>query len=194
LDFIRQICELPPEQRPKVKEAGDQALLQAARDMVRPQPRIVGGAARIMAAQRPRTQAGAARTIREALAAALKEALPAEQFEKYGRELRLRDAHRKQAALLSAVARLDALLYLTEEQRDKLVQSLDHNWQDDWEQWLQLHNYGGQYFPQIPDQHVLAHLTEEQKSVWRGVQKINVSSWNHDGRARADDGWWEGKK
>src|SRR2546425_6387578 len=37
LDFIRQVCDLTPEQRPKVKTAADAAVKEAAKAMLKPQ-------------------------------------------------------------------------------------------------------------------------------------------------------------
>jgi hypothetical protein len=187
LDFIRQVCPLTPEQRPKIKAAGEEGLKQAARHIGLPQQRVISNRA-------SGTQMAAARTIRAALSKALEEALPQEEFEKYSEEALHRTNHRKQAAILNVVARLDALLCFSAEQREKLVDTLSTSWQDEWEQWLMLHQYGGQYFPQIPEQHVLPHLNDEPKSVWRGVQKISVNAWSSVGRPRANDGWWEAKK
>ena len=41
LDFVRQVCELTPQQRPKIKAAGDAAVKEAAKAIVLPprQPR-----------------------------------------------------------------------------------------------------------------------------------------------------------
>src|SRR5437763_16854493 len=37
LDFVRQVCELTPQQRPKIKAAGDAAVKEAAKAMTQPQ-------------------------------------------------------------------------------------------------------------------------------------------------------------
>src|SRR5437762_11825854 len=36
LDFVRQVCDLTPEQRPKVKTAADAAVKEAAKAMLKP--------------------------------------------------------------------------------------------------------------------------------------------------------------
>ena len=54
-----------------------------------------------------------------------------------------------------------------------------------------LHRYGGQYFPMIPDQHVVSHLNEEQRRVWEGLQKISLNNWSGaEAQVHDDDGWW----
>ncbi len=194
LEFVRQTCELTPEQRPKIKAAAEDAMKQAAREIGMPQAAVARAVAAVIRPARPRSQTGASQTIRAALSAAIKETVAPAEFEKYSLEATQRAAHRKEAAILGAVARLDSLLCLNAEQREKMVESLNAGWLDDWEQWIQLARYGGHYFPQIPDKHVLPLLNDEQKSVWSGVQKISVNSWGGDnGRAR-DVAWWEGKQ
>lgn len=182
LEFIRQTCDLKPDQRPKIKSAGDAGLKQAARDMVRPR---LGGA---------RTPATAGDTIRTEIGKALKAALTVEQLAAYEAEEARRRAADKQAAITSAVATIDGALFLNQEQRDKIVKELDTHWRADWEQWLQMWQYAGQYYPQIPDPHVTPHLTAEQKTVWRGLQKVSFSSWGGEfQRPAGDDDWWSGK-
>ena len=56
-----------------------------------------------------------------------------------------------------------------------------------------LNNYGDQYFPSLPDQNIVPHLTKEQKSVWQGLQKIDfgISFWGGGGQNEFNrDGWW----
>ena len=57
-----------------------------------------------------------------------------------------------------------------------------------------MHQYAGQYFPTVPDQYVVPYLNAEQQTVWRGLHKVNVSSWGQrNARPAADDAWWEGR-
>jgi hypothetical protein len=183
LEFVRQTCDLAPAQRPKIKAAAEAGVKQAARDMVMPRQ-----------AGRGRTPAGAGQVIREEVAKVLKEMLTAEQSAQYNAEHGKRREAEKRAAIASAVATMDTALYLNKEQRDKIVGQLAANWRDEWDGWLQLWQYGGQYYPQVPDNFVVPHLSDEQKTVWRGLQKVNVSSWGgHMQREATDDEWWEGK-
>ena len=179
LDFIRQVCDLKPAQRPKIKAAGEAAVKQGARSFVAPQ-------------QRSTTRIYAVQTIRDGLMKALKETLTAEEFAHYSEEAATRASALKRATVLSVVGQLDGILYLTQEQREKISAALEQNWKDEWEQWMMIHQYAGQYFPMIPDQHVVPHLNPDQQAVWRGLQKININSWGHNMRRQADDGWWDG--
>ena len=185
LNFIRQICELTPEQRPKIKMAGEASLKEAALKMAELQGGQMRGNFRAQNEQ-PNPQ----RTIRESITKVLQETLTPEQMANYKAEATQRAALRKRAAIRCVVARLDGTLCLTADQRDKISQSITAGWQDKWEQWLMLSIYGDQYFPQVPDQHVATHLDADQKSVWGGLQKVDFGYYGGGGIAEADDGWW----
>lgn len=184
LNFIRQVCDLAPEQRPKIKAAGEAGVKAAVRKMAELQGRQMRGNVRDNTSPDPR------RIIREALAKALQETLTPEQMAKYTEEVTQRTALRKRAAILSVVARLDGTLCLTAEQRDKITASITSGWQDKWEQWLMLSVYGDQYFPMVPDQLVVSHLNAEQKSVWAGLQKVEFGFFSRGGNVGDNDGWW----
>jgi hypothetical protein len=182
LEFIKQTCNLTREQRPKIKAAGDASLKKAAKEvMVR--MRQAGG------------QGDAGTFIRKDMQPTLEKTLSPEQLVRYNEELLRRAAARKKTTLRSVVSQLDGYLYLNREQRDKILQSLDGKWQDEWEHWLQIGMYGGNYFPMIPDEHVVPHLNDQQKTVWQGVQKINPGFWGGGifGRQVQVDEWWDGK-
>ena len=184
LNFIRQVCDLTPEQRPKIKAAGEASLKEAALKMAELQGGQMRGGLRAQNEQ-PNPQ----RIIRESIAKVLQETLNPEQMAKYKAEATQRAALRKRAAIRCVVARLDGTLCLTADQRDNISQSITAGWQDKWEQWLAMSVYGDQYFPLVPDQHVVAHLDADQKSVWSGLQKIDFGYYG-GGNANADDGWW----
>jgi hypothetical protein len=107
--------------------------------------------------------------IAEAVAKSVAKIVPAEQAARYQKEVDERDRSRKQTVVLNLVAKMDRILVLTVEQREKLTKILEKNWKGSWE--LQTLVYGGQYFPQMPDAEITPLLTESQKTVWRGVQK-----------------------
>lgn len=187
LNFIRQMCDLKPEQRPKIKAMGEASVKEVVRRLAEQQGRAMRG---VNFVEREAAPADPRKFIRDALAKVLKETLTEDQMAKYTEEATKRTALRKRTAIQSAVALLDGTLCLTAEQRDKITESITANWQDNWEQWLMLSMYGGQYFPTIPDQHVTTHLNVEQKSVWNGLQKVDFSFWGGDGQEQQNDGWW----
>ena len=187
LAFVRLICDdLSVEQRARIKAAGEAALKDAAERQAKMQ---MQQQAQLAAKLAP------VATIRDGLGEALQATLTTEQFERYSAEAAQRAATRKRAAIDCAIARLDATLCLTADQREKLIDSIAAQWQDDWESWLNLNIYGNQYTPMIPDQLVVSHLNAEQKAVWRGLQKINFSSWNvwNGQQVEEDDNWWGDK-
>jgi hypothetical protein len=189
LNFIRQTCELPVAQRPKVRKAGEAALADVCKKMAENQLRHMvpgGGAVQAVTPPDPR------QTIRSALKKALQETLTPEAFAKYSAELDQRSATRKHAAITSVVARLDGAMCLTVEQREKIEASINAAWQDRWEQWLYLNIYGDQYFPIMPDEAVVSHLNQDQKSIWSGLQKVDFGFWGGNGIAEDNDGWWGG--
>ncbi len=187
LNFIRQMCDLKPEQRPKIKAVGEASVKEVVRRLAEQQGRAMRG---VNFVEREAAPADPRRFIRESLAKVLKETLTEEQMAKYTEEATQRTALRKRAAIHSAVALLDSALSLTVEQRDKITESISTNWQDNWEQWLMLSMYGGQYFPTIPDPQVVTHLNDDQKSVWNGLQKVDFGFWGGDGQEQQNDGWW----
>jgi hypothetical protein len=181
LEFVRQICVLAPHQRPKIKAAAEASMEDAARYFTVHQARTQA------------MQSQAIQKIRARLTEALREALEPQQFDDFLEEAEQRIAHRKQTAILSAISQLDGVLCLTPQQREKLLASLEANWQDDWEQWLVVQRFGAGYFPQVPDQHIAAHLNADQQAVWRTLQKVSLNVWTSaSGPARRDDGWWDG--
>ena len=187
LGFVRLVCsDLSKEQRPKIKAAGVACLKQAAKEMGQFQNRQNQGIA-----IRARTQPEPRKMIREAVAKALKETLTAEQMERYSREATARKEQRKRAAILCVVSRLDGCLSLNADQREKIVDSFSSHWEDKWEQWLMINFYGDQSFPEMPEEYVGPFLNPDQKSVWNGLQKINLGGWwGNNGQNPPNDGWW----
>ena len=181
LDFVRQTCDLTPDQRPKVKAAADAAVKEAAKAMLKP--------------QRQPTTMIASKAVRDGIHHALKQTLTADQLEHFKIEAAAREAATKKAAIQSVVSQIDGALFLTQDQREKICAALDSNWQPEWEHWLSMreHQFGEQYLPQVPDQQITPHLTAEQQTVWRGLQKISFNSWQNNGRRQLDDAWWTGK-
>src|SRR5262249_12872811 len=72
LDFVRQTCNLTPEQRPKVKSAADAAVKEAAKAMLKP--------------QRQPTTMIATKAVRDGIQDALKQTLTADQLELFKTE------------------------------------------------------------------------------------------------------------
>lgn len=193
LAFIRLMCDLPIEKRKAVRAVGVAMVDEIATTMAEQQNRgRVLGAARVAVPAKQQAVNDPPKAIRAALETALKDALTDDQLKAYLEEAGHRKDQRKQAAIRSVVARLDGMLCLTPEARDKITTTIEESWQEDWERWLQMHQYGDQYFPVVPDQLISVHLNPEQRQVWTGLQKVNFGGWNFGGGGvvPADDGWW----
>lgn len=180
LKFIRFNCDIPVESRPKVKQAGEQALERVAKTMARNQ-------------NQPGKQTEARVEIRNALLEALKEVVPGEQFKRFEELSARRQAIQRRTAVRGLVARLDQLLLLSAAQRQQIEQTLLQNWQDRWEQWVNLSMYGDTYLPTVDDNLVVTHLNDQQKTIFNGIMKVEFGFWQQE-EPDADDGWWGGPK
>lgn len=186
LGFIRLVCnDLTPEQRPKIKQAAEAGLKEVAKDMV--QFQNAPGGLNIQQRKQPDPRS----VLRRSIDKALEETLSSEQFARYRHEANERLSRRKLTAILSVVARLDACLFLKTDQRKAIVDALTEHWEAKWEQWLMISAYGDQYYPMVPDEHVVPHLDETQKSVWNQLQKVDFGIWWAGGiQNNQNDGWW----
>jgi hypothetical protein len=179
LNFIRQVCDLTPEQRPTIRSAADVAVKEGAKAVLQPQR---GGRSQPTVA---------AQAVHDSLHETLQKTLTGEQLERYTVEDAKRTEAKRQAVILGAVAQLDAALFLSKEQREKIVAGLDKDWQREWEQWLTTFQYNGQYYPQVPDKYVVPILNDEQRLVWSGLNRVSISSWNNNVRGLNDEAWWK---
>src|SRR5207249_727047 len=93
---------------------------------------------------------------------------------RYDKELAERMESSKHMVVLAFVAKMDKLLHLNADQRDKLVKLLNAKWKYSANR-AQLLNIGSQYFPVMPDTQINAILSEPQKHVWSGIQRGNIS-------------------
>ena len=163
LHFMRSVCQPTKQQYDKIAADGEPALKATISKFAATWRRPVAADEQ----PDPRT------LIAEALVKSAGAILSPEQAARYRTELDQRTAARKRIAVLNLVCKLDQLLILTAEQRGKLGEILENNWNDAWNQpqWLTM---GNQYFPSMPDDKILPVLTESQKTVWRDTPKGNI--------------------
>ncbi len=182
LAFVRQICgELSVEERRSIKIAGEIALYNAAKRYKKQQ-------------EHPNAEKAAAVEpavlIREAVAAAVRDAVAPELSERFAIEALQRANRRKRAAIMDFVACVDRLVCLSREQRETLMASLSSEWQNSWESWIQLTAADAAWVPRVPDDH-LQCLSEEQMSLWKVAPKSEVSSSSFSLIIiDHDDAWW----
>ena len=183
LNFVRHVCELSEEQRPKIRAAGEKGLQEATAEFVKTQQ----GRRPSQLVDPPSSSTFIQRNVSEALEATL----PPEQYVRYKAEFDARTAQRKRATILSVVSRLEEALSLSVEQREKLTADMSTKWREEWEQWLVVNRYGDQYFPQIPSRVLYPHLEEAQRSLWDELPKIASGSFvGLMGQPVDDVAWW----
>jgi|GEM_PF-5320083 len=202
LRLVRLMFDLKPEQRPQIKAAGEAALEAAAKKVVAAQ---FGGNGGIFPGggfgggiRRSKQDEDDYHTIIDnALVKALEPEVGPLQLAHYRDELTKRTANRKRAAILSVVSRLDSLLLLTAEQRDEIAQQIAGKWQRSWEEWLALQHYASNYFPQELDPIVRPVLNDDQKPIWKSVNKGMFGSMMWAAQMhmqdKGDDAWWDEK-
>jgi hypothetical protein len=131
--------------------------------------------------------------VSEGLLTSAKRHLAPDQVAKYESELAERTNARKGFTALATAAKLDHKLVLNADQRSKVAKVLDENWDESWGS-VQMMMYGGQYFPNIPDQKIIPLLTPTQKKVLRTVNQQSRVFWRfnvgmNQGIAIADEEW-----
>ena len=120
-------------------------------------------------------------SIREGLSKAVRDHLKPEQSAKYQAELDKRSRNRKRIAVDNITAKVDESLFLTVEQRDKIRESLSKNWKESWCPSPDSLLFNAQMIPQIPDQFIVPILNENQKSIWRGLNKYSMANFRFFG-------------
>jgi hypothetical protein len=179
------VCELTPIQRKQLAREGELAIGDAARRFVELQQKMMRGQWRRGMEQYPEPR----RVMEEVLGKSLTGILSSEQLVRYQGEVAKRDASSKQVALDNLVAKLDADLVLTANQREKISESLSSHWNDFWSQSLQMLQNLEHFFPAIPDELVVPFLTENQKRSWQRIPRNQTVFWgfNFQGVVMEDD-------
>ncbi len=182
LSFIHRACDLNLEQRKRIKAASDTCLRAAVRKYAMSQRGImIGHAGRVQPTVPDPTE-----LLHQALTKVLHETLQPEQQAAYDGEMSSRRAFRKRVAIENVIAIIDERLVLTNDQRQRLTESLDDNWQPAWLQSMEMLMSNNQYLPNIPDAFVVPALNETQRQIWRAAQKQNYMTfglvhWNQQG-------------
>jgi hypothetical protein len=161
LHFVRMVCEPTKQQFEKIAADGEPALQTTIRRIAATWRRPVAN-----------DQSDLRTLILEALAKSARSILSPAQSTRYQKEVDNRWAARKQMMVLNLVSDLDSILLLSADQRVRLGEILQNNWDDSWnkDRWL---NRGSRFFPPMPDEKILPLLTETQKQVWRSLSKGN---------------------
>jgi len=169
LHFIRIVCRPTKQEYETIAADGEKVLKETVKKFAVAQQKQRRGGFRLVGGQQ--SQSNDPRTIiGDELMKSVKATLSAEQAARYQKESELRVVTRKRVAVLNILARLDKELVLTDQQREKLKEVLQANWDDSWSQTQRLMNLS-HYLPQVPDKAVIPILNKSQTKVWRGMQK-----------------------
>ncbi len=168
LHLLRVVCKLTKPQYQKVAAEGEPALKatkQKFLDTWRNQQQGKWD-------RSGKGQADPRETLSAELEKALQKTLTPEQAAAYKKERDLRTAAQRRAVVKTLIVMMDRHLVLSAEQRDKLHEILDKNWNDSW--YTYVVRFGGYYFPAMPDAKILPILNEDQKAIWNGIPKANI--------------------
>jgi hypothetical protein len=174
LHFMRIVCRPTKKQFEKIASDGDSALKATIKKFAKNMNRPIDN-----------QQSNPRRMIANSLAELVRSTLSPEQAARYEKELDERALAQKRVWALTLVRMVDKILVLTANQRDKLTKILEKNWKDSWNQ-SQILMYGENYFPAMPDAEILPILTDNQKTVWRGVPKGTINFWFNAGMLTID--------
>ncbi len=161
MHFMRIVAQPTKQQYEKIAADGAAAMKAALRKFAR----MNNGNGRVMDGSfDPRGE------IVAAFGKSVRATLAPDQAGRYQKEMDLRTEARKRVVVLNLVAMMDKSLVLQPDQREKLREILANNWNESWNQ-TQILNYGGQYYPTMPDAKINPILSKAQRAVWSGVQK-----------------------
>jgi hypothetical protein len=169
LSFAVRVCKPSDEKRHEMIAKSNELLSTIIRDFQKQggQPNadrmFFNGAANTVTDPRAAVEKGVKQVVEEVLSG--------EQAKLYADECQMRVEYQKKVALDNLVAKIDGELMLSPEQRDKLTESLSKNWQKSWAPQLETFMFGGDYWPNVPDQFVNPHLTAAQQVAWSKILK-----------------------
>jgi hypothetical protein len=171
LIFVRHVCGLNAQELQKLKTDAEAALNDVVAKLADAQvARRAPGVAR----NRPGTGFDATKLLQEGLRAAVKKDLTPEQWTRYEAEAQKRSANRKQAGIGLVIDAIDRDLYLSDDQRARLSEALSSHWDDGWSLCADYIMYGNEFYPQAIEPYVTPILSDTQKRVWQGAQKMNA--------------------
>jgi hypothetical protein len=171
LIFVRKVCGLDVEQFRRIHQDTEAAFKDVITKVVEAQQQArVRVPGKIQRAQAP----DAIGLLRGRLAAVMKNGLTPEQFARYEVEVEKRDAFQKESAVRFLVDAIDREVYLSDDQRPKLTESLLAHWDPSWNSSLEYVLYGNRFFPAGVEPYVTPYLDLTQKKLWAGVQRVGA--------------------
>ena len=171
LIFVRKVCSLELEQFRWIHQDIETAFKDAITKIVEGQQQ---GRVRAAGPIQRTPASGAIALLRERLASVMKNDLTPAQFARYEVEVEKRDAFQKESAVRYLVDAVDREVYLSDDQRQKLTDSLSSRWDPSWTPTLEYLLYGNQFFPAGIDPYVTPYLDLAQKKIWAGAQRVGA--------------------
>jgi hypothetical protein len=184
LIFARKVCQLNQEELRRVNQDAQKMLDEVVTNLVdaqfQPRARVkvggqMGGMPGGAGLARAVNNLDAQQLLEDGVARVMKKNLTASQWSLYETERQKRDENRKRMTIRYFIDAIDRELYLSPEQCEKLEGSLQSNWDRGWTIYLENHLYGNRFYPMTIDVLVIPILTEAQKKVWQGVQRVAMN-------------------
>ncbi len=166
LRVLTSSADPSPTQRREIAMEGGRVLKQVAGNLAR-----MGNQARGFgtATSDPR------KVIHEAVEAEAKAKLSPEQFAQFQKESEGKARDRREVLVLNVVAKMDQVLLLSRDQREKLCETLRSEWDERTYPSVEMLQFYPLYFPMIPDPQTRPILSEDQQKIWQGVPKLNFA-------------------
>jgi hypothetical protein len=170
--FARNVCHLNQDELRKVNAEAQKMLEEVIAKLVeaqaQPRVRVVQGQGRMP------NSLDAQQLLQDGVVSVMKKTVSPDQWSVYEAEKQKRDETRKRATVRYFVDAIDRELYLAPEQCSQLEVALKEKWDAAWMLYLENHLFGNKYYPMTIDPVVTPILTDAQKRVWAGVQKVGI--------------------
>ena len=169
LIFVRKICSLDMEHFRRINQDVEAEFKEVAKKLVEAQQQ---GRVRVVGRVQTSQTVDGLSLLHEALASVMKKNLTPEQYARYQAEVEKRDAHRTHSAVRYLVDAIDHDLFLSDQQRLQLTESLSSHWDQSWSTTLEYRLFGNQFYPTGFDPFVTPFLDATQKRIWQGHSKV----------------------
>ena len=111
--------------------------------------------------------------IHDSIEAEAKAKLSPEQLARYQKEAKSKAEDRREVVLLNVVAKIEKVLHLSPDQREKLCDSLRSQWDESQYPSIEMLDVYEQFVPMIPDWQIWQILTADQQDTWQVTQKMH---------------------
>ena len=191
LNFVRQIVpELTLDQKQNIMKSAEDCLKQAADKAARSDDPALRPVLGILL-----DSPGDIRdSLRLAIVQKLKEALPGDRFDRFLSLSEFGQSQRKKAAILGMVSRLDGELFLSQSQREQLINEISSQWDSRWSNTSDMFQLEDGV-SRILDAVIMSCLDEAQQAAWKSLRGSELEETllgveNAEDQIAENDGWW----